>query len=135
MAQELTASERRRGWWLVGLFVALVVGSWVFPHTPMSGTIWCPFRRLTGFLCPGCGMTRACVSLVRGAVGESLGHHAFGVGLVFGLGVSAGQHFVQIVRGRRVDWWGMRLWLRHERVFWRVLLVMLLVYSAARYWA
>lgn len=132
MQEVLTASERRRGWWIIGLFVALVVGSWAFPHTGLNGIIWCPFRRLTGLDCPGCGMTRACVMFVRGNFVESLGHHLFGAVVMLGLGASAGQHFVQIVRGRRVSWWGVRLWQHHEHVFWRVLLGVLLLYSAVR---
>lgn len=118
----------------MGLFVALVVGSLAFPHSPLDGVIWCPFRRLTGLECPGCGMTRACVMFVRGDFVGSLGHHWFGALMMLGLGAAAGQNFVQIVRGRRVNWWGSRLWEQHQVVFWRVLLAVLMLYSAARIW-
>ncbi len=132
MQELLTASERRRGWWIIGLFVALVVGSWFFPNSPLDGIIWCPIRRITGLECPGCGMTRACVMFVRGNFLDSLGYHLFGPAMMVGLGIAAGQSFVQIVRGRRVDWWGSRTWHRHQHVFWRVLLGVLLLYSVAR---
>lgn len=133
MQELLTAREKGRGWWLVSLFAVLVVGSWFFPGSALDGIVWCPFRRLTGFLCPGCGMTRACVALVHGRVFESFCAHAFGPGLMLGLGIAAGHCLIQNVQGRRVNWWGMRLWRRHERVFWRVLLGMFLVYSALRF--
>ena len=37
-----------------------------------EGTIYCPYRILTGGWCPGCGCTRALKALVRGNVTESL---------------------------------------------------------------
>lgn len=32
----------------------------------LTGTYFCAFRRVTGLPCPGCGMTRAWASLLRG---------------------------------------------------------------------
>jgi hypothetical protein len=37
----------------------------------------CPFFKLTGVPCPGCGLTRACLLLLRGQVQTSLKFHAF----------------------------------------------------------
>lgn len=37
----------------------------------------CPFFRLTGVPCPGCGLTRACVLLLRGEIQASISFHAF----------------------------------------------------------
>ncbi len=36
---------------------------------------WCPVFRVTGLRCPGCGMTRALLALVRGDVAAAFGHH------------------------------------------------------------
>ena len=36
----------------------------------------CPFFRLTGVPCPGCGLTRACLLLVRGNLQASIRFHA-----------------------------------------------------------
>jgi len=46
---------------------------------PLLGWSWwpCPFHRLTGLPCPGCGMTRAAVALVRGNLTEAMGWHPF----------------------------------------------------------
>jgi hypothetical protein len=37
----------------------------------------CPFRTLTGWWCPGCGLTRATHHLLRGDVAQALRYHAF----------------------------------------------------------
>jgi hypothetical protein len=64
--------DRRFGWLLtgtLGLHVALVslhIQSWQ-----------CPFFAVTGIPCPGCGLTRACMLLLRGQVQESFRFHAF----------------------------------------------------------
>ena len=45
----------------------------------MAGiTIWsCPIRAVTGLPCPGCGLTRATIELLRGNLTGSLQTHAF----------------------------------------------------------
>jgi len=43
-------------------------------HLPL----WeCPFLRVTGLPCPGCGLTRACMLLLQGDVHASVRFHAF----------------------------------------------------------
>jgi hypothetical protein len=37
----------------------------------------CPLFKLTGIPCPGCGLTRACLLLLRGEVRASIKFHAF----------------------------------------------------------
>ena len=37
--------------------------------------VLCPWRRLTGTNCPGCGMTRALMALLRGDLDHALGMH------------------------------------------------------------
>ena len=52
---------------LKGCLIALAIGlayALLARFTPFS--IPCPIRRLTGLLCPGCGVTRMCVALLGG---------------------------------------------------------------------
>ena len=52
-------------------------------------TLWaCPFQAVTGLPCPGCGMTRSCMCLMKGDVRQSFHFHLFGP-LIFLIGVSA----------------------------------------------
>jgi hypothetical protein len=70
-------SRRLAAFFLVGL---ATVALW----TALSGTsaeelrlVPCPVRAATGTPCPGCGMTRACVALARGRLGEAWSLHPF----------------------------------------------------------
>ncbi len=48
----------------------------------------CVFHSLTDLVCPGCGMTRACIALVQGQFGAAWGYHPFSfliVGLAIGM--------------------------------------------------
>ena len=42
----------------------------------------CPFKMLTGFPCPGCGITKSIISFYDGNVLQSLTYHIFGIPLV-----------------------------------------------------
>ena len=37
----------------------------------------CIFRTLTGWQCPGCGITRACLSLLKGEIRTSFSYNSF----------------------------------------------------------
>lgn len=42
----------------------------------------CPFKMLTGFPCPGCGITKSIISFYDGNVLQSLTYHIFGIPVV-----------------------------------------------------
>jgi hypothetical protein len=50
------------------IFLALVTPS-------EDGPTICPFALCTGTACPGCGMTRAAASLIRGDVSAAMSYH------------------------------------------------------------
>lgn len=46
-------------------------------HTYTGLGIPCPIRLLTGYLCPGCGVTRMAVSLIRGDISAAYAYNPF----------------------------------------------------------
>ena len=64
--------NRRFGLILTGALSLHII--FVLLHLPL----WeCPFFKVTGLPCPGCGLTRACLLLVQGDVQAAMKFHAF----------------------------------------------------------
>ena len=91
----------------------------------------CPFRTLTGLPCPGCGLTRSCLCLLRGDLGQSVAYHAFGpLLMVIGLTGFAGSLLPTESRMRMVRFlqhWDQRL------LFSRITCGALITYSLTRW--
>jgi hypothetical protein len=65
-------AERRLAWVaLVGLSAMFLV-SMLWRPADEPTFILCPFRAVTGLLCPGCGMTRAFCALGHGELGRAI---------------------------------------------------------------
>ena len=74
--------------WLARFFLFAVIGaglfSLLFGASPESlALLPCPFHTITQIECPGCGMTRACIALARGDIGNTLHYNPLAFGLVF----------------------------------------------------
>lgn len=87
----------------------------------------CPFHAVTGWWCPGCGLTRATHHLLRGDVGAALAHHAF-VPLVLAAIVVGWWTTLQAALGRPPAAWLQRV----PRTVWVGLGVAIALYSVAR---
>ena len=57
----------------------------VFSADRIGGAIplFCPFKALTGIPCPGCGMTRAMLSITKGDLQGAIGYNPFSFFLLF----------------------------------------------------
>jgi Protein of unknown function (DUF2752) len=47
-------------------------------HHLQTDQSYCPFKMLTGFPCPGCGITKSLVYFYQGDIYKSLSYHIFG---------------------------------------------------------
>jgi hypothetical protein len=69
----------------------------------------CPFRTMTGWWCPGCGLTRATHQLLRGDVLQALRYNLFVVPILVGLALTWLFWTMQVagrsIRTRRVPAW------------------------------
>ena len=73
---------------LIGLgVVGLYTAASEIPSEDVS-LIPCIFHSLTELVCPGCGMTHACVALVQGKFGTAWYYHPFSY-LIVGLAIAA----------------------------------------------
>ena len=50
-------------------------------------TFDCPFAKVTGVPCPGCGLSRGCSALLRGHVADAFQWHAFAPAFVLAVGL------------------------------------------------
>ncbi len=66
---------------LVSVLAAAGIGTarLISPARAEAGPVICPFRRLTGLPCPGCGLTRSWVDLMHGRVADAMAANAFGI--------------------------------------------------------
>lgn len=80
----------RWGWWLAGIGVVLSLAHLYYHDPEKGGFLSCPFRLLTGLLCPGCGSQRALHDLLHLRLPEAFAHNALLVLSVPLLGVQWG---------------------------------------------
>jgi hypothetical protein len=89
----------------------------------------CPVRGAAGFPCPGCGLTRACLALLRGRWGESLAVHAFAPVLLLALAAFAAAALLPRPQ-REAFAAAAERWERRTRASALVLAALLLYWSA-----
>lgn len=89
-------------------------------------SIPCPFHAVTGLLCPGCGVTRLCLALLRLDVAGAWQANAVLLALMPILAVMLGYRAVVYVRQGHVP---TRPW---ETWVWSGMTVVLLIWGVAR---
>jgi len=83
-----------------GMAVSLLAAPALSPRTVESGPVLCPFRRLTGLPCPGCGMTRSFVAVAHGDIGSAFAYNRLGPLLMAIFVIAVGWKLLSLVSGR-----------------------------------
>ena len=70
---------------IAGALLSLVVPYFImhFDKTVESSQSLCPFKMLTGFPCPACGITKSFIFFYEGDIWKSLSYHLFGPVFIF----------------------------------------------------
>lgn len=119
--------SQRRGNVLRGGLILLVAGTAYYLFYRGTGIgIPCVFRSLTGWLCPGCGMTHAVVALIEGDPTRAMAYNALLLTAMPVLAVYGGCRVVLYVRRGET---AFRPW---EVAFLAVLVVICLGYAVVR---
>ncbi|MGD1103396.1 MAG: DUF2752 domain-containing protein [Terriglobia bacterium] len=115
---------------LVGVPVALVALAAGMLRVFNPATTWffppCPFRALTGFLCPGCGTLRALHELLNGNVGAAFKLNPLMMLLLPYVGYSGASSALEAVFGKALP----RVFIRPAYIW--ILLAVILLYWILR---
>lgn len=131
MSTSSTKPSKKRHWQAIALAGITLTAPLLFLHDANveHHQSICPFKALTGFPCPGCGITRSLVFLYRGDVHTSVHYHWFGIPLVLFCLAVIGVALVEMRTGNTY----FRKLLYNTRLAWTLGLV-LGVYHIARLW-
>ncbi|MEI9955079.1 MAG: DUF2752 domain-containing protein [Ferruginibacter sp.] len=74
--------QRRKIYGIIGAIITLIVPYFLLlnnsNHHLETDQSFCPFKMLTGFPCPGCGITKSLVYFYGGDIYKSLSYHILG---------------------------------------------------------
>jgi Protein of unknown function (DUF2752) len=75
-------AAKRKIYGIIGALITLIIPFVLLlnnaDHHLESSQSICPFKMLTGFPCPGCGITKSLVSFYEGDIFKSFSYHIFG---------------------------------------------------------
>lgn len=104
MRVEIQRVPRRPNWPIVpvlvtAVWIMIVVGGMLLGVWQRHNVTLCPFKRVTGVSCPGCGSTRAAMSLLHGEAGKAFAWNPMATAV---LGVFAAAAVLRVAAARRV---------------------------------
>lgn len=115
MDQRTPSSSRLRR--VLGVSVlALAAGAWF-----ALDLVLCPFAAVTGWPCPGCGMTRACLALLQGQWDAAVHFHPLSPVVLPVLGLLALQAVIQnLSESPKLQWSAVQRYVRLDEqwVWW-----------------
>jgi hypothetical protein len=85
---------------VTGVWLAVVLGGAFWGVWQRHNVCLCPFKRVTGLPCPGCGATRAAVSLLQGDLSGAVAWNPLAMAA---LGVFVAVAALRVGAGRKVQ--------------------------------
>ena len=106
------------------LLVCGLLYGWICITTGVA--IPCVFRKITGYSCPGCGISRMCIHLMRGNVAEAVKCNPALFFCMFPLAVVFADSLVRYIKTgeRKMKWW--------QNILLYIIIGILLVYGVVR---
>ncbi|MEO7343942.1 MAG: DUF2752 domain-containing protein [Methylotenera sp.] len=78
----INTRNKRKLYGIIGALVTLLIPYFLWlnngTHHLETDQSFCPFKMLTGFPCPGCGITKSLVYFYEGDIYKSLSYHILG---------------------------------------------------------
>jgi len=78
----ISTTAKRKIYGIIGALITLIIPYIFFlqngNHHLETDQSFCPFKLLTGFPCPGCGITKSLVYFYEGDIYKSLSYHILG---------------------------------------------------------
>lgn len=78
----INTKSKRKIYGIIGALITLIVPFFLMLFNPdnhlETAQSFCPFKMLTGFPCPGCGITKSLVYFYEGDIQKSLYYHILG---------------------------------------------------------
>jgi Protein of unknown function (DUF2752) len=78
----INTKSKRKLYGIIGALITLIIPFFLMQHNGNhhleTDQSFCPFKMLTGFPCPGCGITKSLVYFYQGDMYKSLSYHIFG---------------------------------------------------------
>ena len=117
LTRQQTSKRRSTDWSAIMVCGAVIAIAAAVNYCLLQSTQLCVFRGLTGLPCPGCGLTHAGLSLLRGEVVRSLCYHALLI------------PYIVTISANTIKWDCFVLnWFRSRGWLWTLLIVSIAYY-------
>lgn len=115
--------------WKLTIVLTLILGlglGYAFLWKWTGFSIPCMFYQITGFYCPGCGVSRMCIKLLELNIKEAFGHNPMVFCLLPFLAIYCVRQSIWYIKGVK---WQVSRW---ESILWKILVAVMLIFGIVR---
>ncbi|MFY7805728.1 MAG: DUF2752 domain-containing protein [Limnoraphis robusta] len=102
---------------IFALAIALIpiIGSAVFNLGIRIPFLGCPLMRYVGIPCPGWGLTRSLMAIVRGDINQAISYHLFGPLVLAGFVIAALHLSLELILNKQLNYFYVQ-WLKNPKL-------------------